>query len=944
MIQPKIESIRFCLSGCVIVSSMQPVILPALALSLCFSLLAAGPRDFGRTELQKALADKKATLTLADAIVAGPPESWTLSATRVTGADERGLMYGLLEAADQIRRTGRITPAKGASKTPMRGIRYFLHNADLERDWYYSKEYWDEYLGMLARNRFNRFNLVFAHQTDYLAPPYPFWLDLPEFPTIRAKNLTAAQRDKNLEMLRYIAQGCVSRGIDFALGVWEHNIQDYRRPPMIPMTDGLTDDNIGPYSYAALKKILQLIPEISSVQMRTNNESGISPARQVDFYKNYVFKAIKDAGRPVILDLRGWIVAGGMVKAAGEVGIPVRLSTKYWSEDTGRPYQPAETYANYSYLNFLEKTRTYKFYWELWGLGSHRLLLWGDPTHVRRAVSTFGLAGSEGFEIDPPLAQKGFGNRPGKWGVFADSQSERMFWKWEFERYWLFYQLWGRLSYDPATPASLWEDELRRRFGPAASDVMAAYAQASQVVNEIVAVHLADPNMYIWPEINPGGLADSYREVSPSDWRYVAGIPEAVANRLNNTASAKQTPDETAKRFDTMAQLTEEAVARAKKKLSGPNREWLSTEPDLLVLAHLARYHAHKQRGTYLLTYFDRTRDESVLPEARREFEAGLAVWQKLVSLTDQLYPHQMAFGPADVGHWADKLPYVRHDLALVAQREDLAKRLGRFERAFDFGGPLTRQTSRTAYRTDNYVLRNTEAPGFQAVEPTSRLSFQTDFGWVGEGKREAKILPLSAYGTVRAVTKDPTDLPGDVLFTDSIRGNGPQQFSMVIKDGAYRVLVLHPDRTIDEKQLKTENGRLTVTMPAGDWDVSGIVVKSDGPARQWPAPHVNKAASGPTIRHTAPTAVTAGQPLTLAVQVSGKPKAVRLHYRAVNQLVPFKVLEAAPGEAFTIPGIDLQDRWDFMYYFEVIDERNDGWFHPDRLRETPYYVVTVKK
>ena len=42
---------------------------------------------------------------------------------------------------------------------------------------------------MLARNHFNRFNLVFAHQTAYLAPPYPFWLDLPDFPEI---NLNAS--------------------------------------------------------------------------------------------------------------------------------------------------------------------------------------------------------------------------------------------------------------------------------------------------------------------------------------------------------------------------------------------------------------------------------------------------------------------------------------------------------------------------------------------------------------------------------------------------------------------------------------------------------------------------------------------------------------------------------------------------------------------------------
>jgi len=914
-------------------------------LTAALSAAAADPREFGRAQLRQALEERKLTGTvqLTESVEAGSPESWTLSPGKVTGADPRGIMYGLLEASEQIRKSGKISAAKGSTKTSIRGIRYFLHNADLERDWYYAKDYWDEYLTMLAHNRFNRFNLVFAHQTDYLAPPYPFWIDLPEFPTIRGKNLTAEQREKNLEMLRYIAQGCVSRGIDFTLGVWEHNIQEYRRPPMIPMTEGLTNDNIGPYSYAALKKILQLVPEISSVQMRTNGESGIVQERQVDFYKNYVFKAIKDAGRPVFLDLRGWIVAGGMVKAAGEVGVPVRLSTKYWSEDTGRPYQPAETYANYSYLNFLKKTRTYKFYWELWGLGSHRLLVWGDPAHVRRAATTFGLSGSDGFEIDPPLAQKGFGNAPGKWGVFADSQKQRMFWKWEFERYWLFYALWGRLSYDPSTSASVWEGEMQRRFGAAAKDVMSAYASASQVINEIVAVHLADPNMYLWPEINPGGLTDSYREVSNSDWRYVATFNEAVSNRLNGTLSAKQTPEDTARRFDEMARLTEEAVARAKKQVKADNREWLSTEPDLMVLASMARYHAHKQRGTYLLAYFDRTRDESVLPEARREFEGGLAVWKKLVALTNDLYPHQMANGPDDIGHWADKLPYVEQDLILLVQREEMAKKLGRFEKGFDFGGPLKRQVSRNAYREDNYILRSTEAPGFTAVDPNSRFSDAAGFGWVGEESREAKAMPLVPYKTARAVTKDPKDLPADVLYGDSIRGQGPQQFAVKMKDGEYRVLLLHPDRKAEEKSVKASGGRLIVAMPEGNWDISGFVIKSAAP-QKWPGAHVAKAARGPAMLHAAPASATAGSPLTLSLQVAGKPKSVRLYYRPVNQLASFKMLEAAPGAKFTIPGADIQDHWDLMYYFEVIDDRNAGWFHPDPLRETPYYVVTVNK
>ncbi len=48
------------------------------------------------------------------------------------------------------------------------------------------------------------------------------------------------------DMLRYISQTAVDHGIDFTLGVWEHNIQDYRKPHMLPMTEGLTPENIAP--------------------------------------------------------------------------------------------------------------------------------------------------------------------------------------------------------------------------------------------------------------------------------------------------------------------------------------------------------------------------------------------------------------------------------------------------------------------------------------------------------------------------------------------------------------------------------------------------------------------------------------------------------------------------------------------------------------------------
>jgi len=905
--------------------------------------LLAGPVEFGRAELEKSIRDRGLRLRIEDAMSPGEPESYVIDANRISGSDPRGLMYGLLAAAEQIRFTGKVTPTKGATKNPIRGIRYFLHNADLERDWYYSKAYWDEYLSMLARNHFNRFNLVFAHQTEYLAPPYPFWIDVPEFPNIRALRLTPSQQKQNLEMLQYISQGAADRGIDFTLGVWQHDAwRVQERPAQVPMAQGITRENVGPYSYAALKKILELCPAIKAVQMRTNAESGITTEQQIPFYKNYVFRAIKETGRQ--LDLRAWIVVGGMVQAAQEVGLPTRLSTKYWSEDLGRPYPPAETYPYYSYLAFLEKPRPYKFYFELWGLGSHRLLLWGNPDYVRRAASTFSLGGAEGFEIDAPLAQKGYGNQPGKWGVFTNAEKERAFWKWEFERYWMFYKLWGRLSYDPAAPESIWMDELKHRFGAAAPDVMAAYTNASEVIGEIVAVHLADPNMYIWPEINPGGLVDSYRDVLPSDWRYVASILEAVRNRVEGIGSAKQTAPETAARLEEMARGAEEAVARASKKMPAKNREWMSSAPDFQTLAGMARYHAHKQRAAYLLAYFDRTADAESLTSARRELEKGLAVWEGMLKTTE-VYPTNMAFGPDDVGHWRDKLPYVRHDLTLVDDRQDILKLFGRFTAGFDFGGPVRKQPRPAAYRENDYVLRNTEAPRFTAVDAAAKYSDEAGFGWLGEGRREVVAIPLTPYNEVRAVAREPKNLPSDVLFRDYIRGSGAQMFGVKAPAGEFQALLLHPDRKVTQHTLKSENGRLSIPFPSGEWAVAGLVVKpAQAAAVSFPPAIATEQIARPEMRHQAPTTVRAGTALQVKLDLPdpANVRMVRLHYRPVNQLVPFKTLESAPGAAFTIPASDISPRWDLMYYFEVINRANGGWFHPNPLKETPYFVVNV--
>src|SRR5438128_10818693 len=87
----------------------------------------------------------------------------------------------------------------------------------------------------------------------------------------------------------------------------------------------------------------------------------------------------------------------------------------------------------------------------------------------------------------------------------------------------------------------------------------------------------------------------------------------------------------------------------------------------------------------------------------------------------------------------------------------------------------------------------------------------------------------------MRAVAKDPRNLPHDWLFRDYIRGRGAQEFAVKADPGEYRVLLLHPDGAVDERKLTAENGRLTIPFAAGEWSVSGIVVKGSKPAPVYP-------------------------------------------------------------------------------------------------------------
>ena len=144
------------------------------------------------------------------------------------GYDSLGLVYSLLDLADRVRNgagSAALQVRKPIAEQPANTIRSVtrLFVSDVEdKPWFNDREMWPRYLTMLASQRFNRFNLSFGigydflrNVTDaYLLFSYPFLLSVPGY-NVRAAGLPDSERDRNLEMLKFISEQTVARGMQF---------------------------------------------------------------------------------------------------------------------------------------------------------------------------------------------------------------------------------------------------------------------------------------------------------------------------------------------------------------------------------------------------------------------------------------------------------------------------------------------------------------------------------------------------------------------------------------------------------------------------------------------------------------------------------------------------------------------------------------------------------
>jgi hypothetical protein len=637
-----------------------------------------------------------------------------------TGYDTRGLVYALLDLADRVQNGAPLVPAKPSVEKPHNRIRSWtrLFTSDVEdKPWYNDREMWPQYLTMLASHRFNRFNLALGIGYDFIRQvtdayflfTYPFLMAVSGY-NVRVPQLSDKERDANLKMLQFISEQTVARGIQFQLGLWMHGYEWIDTKNANYTIEGITKENHGPYCRDAVRALLQACPAISGVTFRVHGESGVEEG-SYEFWKT-VFDGVATCGRTVEIDMHAKGMDETMQKLAVATKMPVKISPKYWAEHMGMPYHQADireqeqpktgrsgnalmkfsagsrSFLRYGYGDLMREDRPWGVLHRIWP-GTQRLLLWADPVTAAAHSRAFTFCGSDGVEIMEPLSFKG---RRGS-GIAGDRCAyldPSLKPRWDWQKYEYGTRIWGRFLYNPDTDPSAWLPYLTKQFGPGATAVENALANASRILPTITTTHgtSAGNNSY-WPEVylnqsmidgdHPGPYRDTpvprvFGNVSPLDPQLFSTINNFADELLRGETSGKYSPIEVAQWLEDYSARAAENLAKADKLCTGRTRaEYRRMAFDVAIQAGLGRFFAAKFRSGVLYRIYEKTGDREALQESLKKYREARTAWAKIVDLSKPVYKSDITVGenPQLRGHWADRLSGIDADIALVAKQLD---------------------------------------------------------------------------------------------------------------------------------------------------------------------------------------------------------------------------------------------------------------------------------
>ena len=632
--------------------------------------------------------------------------------------DSRGFIYSITELADIIiySKNNKLileNEIVESPKTKIRSISKCFESIDEDKEWFYDKKSWDDYLTLLISERFNRFTLTLGMQYNYpygnefikdvyLYLPYPFIVQ-PKGYKIKLTKFSKKERDRNLKIIQYISKEAQKRGLEFQLAIWTQRY-DFDEVPnanfqILDYPKGL---NYAKYCRDSLSLILKNCPNITGITLRVHVECGI-PEKDYNFWKIY-FQAIKKCGRKINLDLHAKGIDDRLINIALKNTKSLSISPKYISEHMGLPYHQASIrkqefpprktvnkkwsfsegsrkFLRYSYGDLLKENRKYKILFRIWP-GTQRVLLWADHELAKGYGKLSTFCDSLGTELCEPLSFKGRMGTGIKGGRFNYKVS-KLRTKYDWEKYIYNYKIWGRLNYNPNTDQETYLRYLKYYFSKDYKNISRALANASRVLPFITLVHgVSASNNSYWPEIYQNmsivkkdpWLPYSYDLHQYSRFGMATSCdpqlimsPKNVANYLYKKKSINRySPLSMIVWLYKFSKDAKKNILKVKSKNYKKNKSiFLRIYIDTIIQSAIGKFFTYKFKSSILWEYYLLTKCKKVGNKALSNYIKAKNSWEEAAVISKKYYLPDLSYGPQSWlrGRWDDRLPAIIEDI-----------------------------------------------------------------------------------------------------------------------------------------------------------------------------------------------------------------------------------------------------------------------------------------
>ena len=631
------------------------------------------------------------------------------NAITIKGGDDRGLIYGTLSIVEDLRNGMPLQKIKDKTETPaypFRAIKFDLpwdtyrHSValDLHYETCRDVKYWESFLDMMVENRFNSLTLWNLH-------PFTFMIKSDKFPEASPYNDREMLEWKTL--FRTIFKMAHERAIDTYLFPFNIFVSpEFAKAHNVAMDNlghhffvkGDTSAIIKEYTRECVRQVLQEYPTLTGMGI-THGEGmgGMTPKEREIWISETIIEGMRLANRKSKLvhriPLSANVGSGGstsieterltreVIEAQGALPFiesPIWADLKYnWSHAHSTPklvkVHGGKLYDTY----FKPEPKNYKVTWTARN-EDFFCLRWGVPDFVRAhlAQSSQSYVGGYfvGSETYIPAVD-----------YFTNSTSP-VPWTYAFERQWLFYKIWGRLLYNPATPNEVFNSEFITRYGKEGGNLLEAHALAGTTP-----LYLASSFDFTWDFTlySEGFLAldrqtgnvdyisvDRQINQPPTDPDFIS-IKDYV-KALNSGKSfepGKTTPPMLA---DMLESNCKKALALVASIRVGDNAPIRHEVADIKTWANLGLYFAEKIRGGVALQTF-RTKGEAAnQSKAVSHLKSALQYWDVVVSITRPIYrdmplvhfSEQKGSTPEKINamrfHWEKVRPAVANDVEVA--------------------------------------------------------------------------------------------------------------------------------------------------------------------------------------------------------------------------------------------------------------------------------------